>query len=162
MHLSRFRPRFTVRSLMISVVIVGLLMGASLWIVEMRTRSAAYRQRAFEFGDMTGFRLGRTVQAKNGRSVNPMDDENTYLRYAWATKLAEKYWRLADRPWLPVEPDPPPPERLPHPRPAVDCPEGIQSWGWNRHRREQVYPWWTFLWTWRQRFPAAYPRWTFP
>ena len=57
MHLSRFRPRFTVRSLMIAVAIVGLLMGASLWIVEMRTRSVAYRKRAYKFAE-TGSRHG--------------------------------------------------------------------------------------------------------
>jgi hypothetical protein len=153
MRLPRFRPRFTVRSLMIAVAIVGLVMGASLWLVEMRARSAAYRWRAFQFGSMTCTRLGHTVRAKNGLSVNPMDDENRYHKYAWAHKLAEKYWRLADRLWLPVEPDPPPPEPLAHPRVALDCPAEIQSWGWPWHR-EPFYPWWTFLWSWRgQHWP---------
>ena len=67
MRLSRFRPRFTVRSLMIAVAIVGLLMGAGRWLFEMRTRSAAYRERAFEFGSMTCIRMGfHEVRAKNG------------------------------------------------------------------------------------------------
>jgi hypothetical protein len=96
MRLSRFRPRFTVRSLMIAVAIVGLVMGASLWLFEMRARSAAYRERAFHFGSMTGIRLGsHLVRAKNGIWVNPMDDENRYLKYVWAHKLAERGRREA-------------------------------------------------------------------
>jgi hypothetical protein len=156
MRLSRFRPRFTVRSLMIAVAIVGLVMGASLWLFEMRARSAAYRERAFHFGSMTCIRLGsHLVRAKNGLSVNPMDDENRYLKYVWAHKLAEKYWRLADRPWLPVEPDPPPPERLAHPRAAVDCEAELQLSHWHR---EPLYPWWTFLWSWGgQHLPRPFP-----
>ena len=145
MHLSRFRLRFTVRSLMIVVAIVGLLLGASLWVLEMRTRSAAYRRRAGEFGDMT-YRAGSSVWTKEGRMVNFYDSENNWIRDEWAYKLAEKYSRLADRPWLPVDPDPPPPKPLAHPRKAVDLPADFRSWQWDG---KPVCPWWTFLWVWR-------------
>ena len=62
MHVSRFRPRFTVRRLLIAVAIVGLLMGAGRWVVEMRTRSAAYRKRAYVLAALrfiVGTSLGR-------------------------------------------------------------------------------------------------------
>ncbi len=149
MHLSRIRPRFTVRSLMIAVAIAGLLMGASLWVVEMRTRSLAYRSRAYDFLGMSALWLGKGGVTKDGRWVNLYDDENRYLRNAWARGLAEKYWQLALRPWLPVEPDPPPPEPLAHPRSALDCPAELQQRGpWCLWARQPVYPWWTFPWTW--------------
>jgi hypothetical protein len=154
-----------VRRLIVAVAIVGLLMGAGRWVVEMRTRSAAYRARAFEFVDMTG-RSGKAVRAHDGRWVNGFDDENSYLEDGWHRELAERYWRLADRPWLPAEPDPPRPERLAHPRPAAECPAELRSRGpsclWYN---EPVYPWWTFPWTWRNhqgRLSVFDPRWSFP
>jgi hypothetical protein len=139
------RLRFTVRRLMIAVAIVALLMGGSLWIVQMRTRSASYRQRAFEFAVMTA-RSGSGILTKDGRWVSRYDNENDWLRDAWACKLAEKYWGLSHYPWLPVEPDPPPPERLARPRPAVDLPAELQPGCWSI---DLDAPWWTFLWTWR-------------
>jgi hypothetical protein len=157
-------PRFTVRRLLIAVAVVGLLMGAGRCVVVMRTRSAAYRERAYEFGFMTTRVYGKGVQAKDGAYVNAYDNENNYLRYVWAREMANKYWQLADRPWLPVEPDLPPPEPLAHPRSAVDCPAELRSRGpWCRWLVEPVYPWWTFLWTCRHGPLTGYePRWSFP
>jgi hypothetical protein len=165
MQLSRIRPRFTVRSMMIAVAIVGLLMGASLWIVEMRSRSVAYQIRACIFMDMDPrAKMGKVGLTKDGREVNLYDNENRYLRWAWTRELAEKYWQLAQRPWLPVEPDPPPPELLAYPRSALDCPAEVTSRGpWCRWYIEPVYPWWTFPWTWRShRLGPNEPRWSFP
>jgi hypothetical protein len=167
MHLSRFRPRFTVRRLLIAVAMVGLLMGAGRWVVEMRTRSADYRERAYAFAETRGHaRLSDFfVTTKNGRVVSIHEDENFWIEHMWARELANKYWRLADRPWLPVEADPPRPKPLAHPRPAVDCPAELPSFcAWRRYSYvEPVYPWWTFLWTWRnERFSVVDPRWSFP
>ena len=145
MHLFRFRPRFTMRRLMVVVAIVGLLMGGSLWIVRMRTRSAAYRQRAFEFSLMTA-RDGGVIFTEDGKFHSKYDNENDWLRDAWACKLAEKYWRLSLRPWLPVEPDPPPPELLAHPKNTVDDENEMYPC---RGDSNLDIPWWTFLWTWR-------------
>src|SRR6516162_3210080 len=119
-------PRFTVRRLMVAVAILPLSLRAILWVVEMRTRSALYDRRAFEFAHSTA-RSGSIALTKDGREVNLYDDENDWLHDAWACTMAKKYWRLSDYPWLPVEPDPPPPERLAHPRRAVDLPEGVES-----------------------------------
>jgi hypothetical protein len=141
------RPRFTVRRLMIAVAIFAVSLGAVRWVAEMRTRSADYQRRAEEFAASTA-RLSSGVFTKDGRLVNKYDNENTWLHDAWACKLAEKYWRLSDYPWLPVEPDPPPPERLAHPRPAINLPAEHRLDCWNRSSRP---PAWTFLWTWRRR-----------
>jgi hypothetical protein len=162
------RVRFTVRRLMVAVAIVGLLMGTGLWAVRMRTLSAAYRERAFEFGGepAVGRNLDFKVITEDGEYISVHKDENYWLRREWGHKLAEKYRRLADRPWLPVEPDPPPPERLAHPRRAADCPKELRSRGPScRWYVEPVYPWWTFLWTWRnqeRRWYPVEPRWSFP
>ncbi|WP_165075798.1 hypothetical protein [Paludisphaera rhizosphaerae] len=147
---TRFRPRLTIRRLMVAVAIAALLTAAGLWIVEMRTRSAFYREKAYELNIMT-MRSGRVQWAKDrSRQVNAYDNENDWREDEWACKLAEKYWRLADRPWLPVEPDPPVPRPRAHPRSAVDLPGDYPHWGWNR---QPIFPWWTVLWTWRT-FPG--------
>ncbi len=138
-------PRYTVRRLMVAVAILALSLRAILWLVEMRTRSAAYQRRAWEIGLMTA-RSGSGILTSDGRWVGIGEDENTRLHDAWACKLAEKYWRLSDYPWLPVEPDPPPPERLAQPRRAIDLPAEMESDCWDRGSRP---PAWTFLWTWR-------------
>jgi hypothetical protein len=131
---------------MIAVAILALSLWAILWVVEMRARSAAHRRRAFDFAVMTA-RSGSLVQMSNGRWVDRYENENTRLMDAWALRMAEKYWHLSDYPWLPVEPDPPPPERLAHPRTAFELPE--KKWnGLLVGERGSRPPAWTFLWTW--------------
>ena len=143
------RVRFTVRRQMVAVAVVGLFMGASLWVVEMRTRSAAYRKRALEqLGMMTSAAAGSGTLTRDGRPVSIYDNENDWLRDAWVSELAEKYWRLSYYPWLPVAPGPPPPGPLAHPRAAVDCPVEMDR---ARAYRFADAPWWTFLWTWRPK-----------
>lgn len=141
------RPRLTIRRLMVVVAIAALLMGERAWIVEMRRRSALYRRQAFEFGVMTA-RAGSNTFTKDGRWVSRYDDENDWLRDAWACTLAEKYWQLSYYPWMPDEPDPPPPDRLDHPRRALDLPAELESGCWSRASEA---PWWTLLWTWDPR-----------
>jgi hypothetical protein len=144
--MKRPRLRFTVRRLMIAVAILALSIRAITWVGEMRTRSANYAERASRFGDMTG-RSGSAIIRSDGVRVSIHDDENTRLQDEWACKLAERYWRLSDYPWLPVEPDPPPPARLDHPRRAIDIPDWKPCGCWNRPNEP---PAWTFLWTWRR------------
>ena len=130
MRLSRIRPRFTVRRLMVVVAIVGLV----LWLVEMRTRSAAYQKIAFQFAQYPGhssrMRHAWHVKMSDGRIINYHEDENFWPQHAWATRLANKYWKLSLRPWLALagpEDCPPRPEPLAHPRPPADCPAELDS-----------------------------------
>jgi hypothetical protein len=140
------RPRFTVRRMMVGLVVIAPSLRSILWVVEMRTKSVAYESRAQSFAWMTAH-AGSGTFTSDGRFINIWEDENTWLQDAWACKLAEKYWRLSDYPWLPAEPDPPPPEPLAHPRRAIDLPAGIQTGCLSRASRP---PAWTFLWTWRR------------
>ena len=106
------------------------------------------------------------VMTKDGVLVYHYQNENYWLTREWANKMTEKYWRLADRPWLSVEPDPPR-LGLARPRLAIDCPAELRARGGSCHRYgDQFYPWWTFLWTWRNRpYPITgvfEPRYSFP
>jgi hypothetical protein len=140
------RVRFTVRRLMVAVAVAAIGFGSIAWVIRMRTLSADYRRRAKEFERLT-FRIGSTVKTPDGRLVNPHDDENNQLRNAWAWPLAARYLRLSYYPWLAVEPDPPPPERLARPRSALDLPEPDHSLA--RWYYGSPPPPWTFLWTGR-------------
>lgn len=164
MRMLRFRPRLTIRRLMIGVAIVGVLSDAGWWVSRMRARSATYQDRAYDWGSQTARMMGKGGTARDGGSVNLYDNENDYLRYAWRRSRADRYWRLALRPWMAVEPDPPPPEPVARPRPAIDCPAAIRNRGpWIRWYVEPVYPWWTFPWTWRNQRSSFYEsRWSFP
>ena len=109
------RPRFTVRGLMIAVATLAVAFGAISWVAGMRVRSAAYRQRAFEF-QMSTLRSGSMVRTPDGRWVDGWEDENDWLNDARAWRMAARYLRLSYYPWLTAEPDEPPPRLLEHPR----------------------------------------------
>ena len=115
------RPRFTVRRLMVAIAILALVFGAISWVGEMCARSAAYRRRAFGFSMLT-MRRGSLIETPDGRWVDRYNDENDLLRDAWAWRLAAKYHRLSIYPWLTAEPDAPAPQRLAHPRRALELP----------------------------------------
>jgi hypothetical protein len=137
------RPRLpiTLRQLTVAVGIIALALA-------MRRQSAAYHQRAEAYA-WIAFHHGSGVWDENGQLVDR--DPATRVRDAWAQKMAEKYWRLSDDPWLPVEPDPPPPpEALSHltatlEPPTVDAP--------NWEFRLTNPPAWTLLWTWQSSLP---------
>jgi hypothetical protein len=138
------RRRFTVQRLMITVAILAIGFGAIGWIAEMRARSAAYWLQYCELA-MSTARCGSFAPTADGRLVNVYDDENDRLRDAWAWRMAAKYLHLSYYPWLAVEPDPPPPRPLAHPRSALELPapdESVRTWV-----RDSRPPAWTFLWT---------------
>jgi hypothetical protein len=139
-------PRFTVRRLMIAIANLAIGFGAIKWIAEMRTRSAAYWRRAFEFEAST-LRSGSMDVTADGRLVNRYDTENDLLHDAWAWRTTAKYRRLSYYPWLVVEPDPPPPQRLAHPRRALELP--AQDGALRVSVLDSSPPVWTYLWTWR-------------
>lgn len=142
-------PRTSVRRMMLAVAMVGVLMGGARSLQTLRARSAEFRRRAYTFSE-----TGRECPLdciwlfiKDGDVVFDSQDENYWLAREWAAEMAEKYWRLADRPWLTVEPDPPCP-KLAHPRPAADCPPELRARGGpDREIGNRDCPWWTFPWT---------------
>jgi hypothetical protein len=141
MRMPRFR--FSMRRMMVAVVTLALALAAIRWVAEMKTRSADSRRRARDFGAMS-IHYGSGIITSDGGWVGMGEDENTRLIDRWACELSEKYWRLSDYPWLPVEPDPPPPERLARPRSGLDLPAETACSCWNRGSRP---PAWAFLWT---------------
>jgi hypothetical protein len=91
-------PRFTTRRLMVLVAVAGLAMGVAL---ELRRRSEFFQ---------------RIAQAHAERAVENLwgilgpDADSASRKYVYHNGLSQKYKRAARYPWLPVPPDPPPPE----------------------------------------------------
>jgi hypothetical protein len=100
--------RFTVRRMMVAVAIVGGILAA--WIelrrlrVEYTVRGALHAMKAniYTYGEWPHSRVifepRRPPPAPDARKV------------AYYDAMAQKWWNAAERPWLPVEPDPPDPE----------------------------------------------------
>src|SRR5689334_23196365 len=104
------------------VAILAVVFGAISWVARMRVRSAVHWRRACEFHDSM-MRNGSMVRTGDGRWVNRYEDENHRRHDEWAGRMLAKYLRLSYYPWLTVEPDPPEPEPLAHPRSALELPE---------------------------------------
>jgi hypothetical protein len=85
-------PRLTTRRLLVLVAVVGIVLGAG---QELRRRSARYREISNRHFAALGFEGSGSVWEPAPR---------------WHSAMWKKYDRLARYPWLPVEPDPPPPE----------------------------------------------------
>lgn len=106
------RARFTLRQLMAGVAIIA----AILWVVERRERFRRIAQRHgiemttictdLEFYLVACPRQGEAV-AERERLTRPLLG---FLRYHY--EMVDKYERAANRPWLPVASDPPPPPKL--------------------------------------------------
>jgi hypothetical protein len=110
-------PQFTIRRLMVLVMIAGLALGAE----SMRRRSHAYRARAAQCGQWVAVNkamigsiaLGGTnpgVSAQETRRRIEAEEKSARRRAEHYQRLESKYERAARYPWLPVEPDPPMPE----------------------------------------------------
>jgi len=136
---------------MMAVAILAVGFGAFEWVAKMRDRAAAYRRRAFEY-EMRTLRMGSMVSTTDGRWVDRYEDENDRLQDAWAWRMEAKYQHLSYYPWLAVEPDPPPPEPLAHPRGAREMPKRDDSV--IAAVRGSRPPAWTILWTWRREGSA--------
>jgi hypothetical protein len=99
-------PRMTTRRWMLAVAVVALLMG----IVGEAIRELRLARRYGEFA--RGYRFGLDLN-RGERVAIP----GGFIQSAGSPRLAdyyaEMYWkyeRASRYPWLPVEPDPPPPE----------------------------------------------------
>lgn len=96
-------PRCRIRTLMMAVAVVAMPLSA---VSICMTRAARFRQLSAEHESKT--RIGATpIVFWNGGT--PVCDQLTLLG-AWHAEMAEKYLEASLRPWLPVPPDPPPPE----------------------------------------------------
>jgi hypothetical protein len=82
-------PRFRVRTLMLLVVLVAV----PLTLLDRRARFLGLANR---HEGLIGPPPGPYAKSASPRS-------------GWHWELSNKYRRAAERPWLPVEPDPPPP-----------------------------------------------------
>jgi hypothetical protein len=105
------RPRFTIRRLMIAVVAIALILGLEAtrrrWMGASTTyhiRAEGYWRKARDASEKA-WRLALTLRSDDAPEIA----REQRLADHWGS-LMKKYRRLADRPWLPVEPDPPEPK----------------------------------------------------
>jgi hypothetical protein len=115
-RLSIHRFRWRIRTLMVLVAVVA---GATAFC-EMRRRERAYRDRAW-YHLAASHQLARDsrwhlctfgLPERQAEAIRSRESaERTALSTAaeYHRRLRAKYERAAQRPWLPVEPDPPPP-----------------------------------------------------
>jgi hypothetical protein len=101
------RARFTVRRLMVAVVIFAMAAGGWRWYAATRRREREYSDWAWRYGF-----LERGARDEARRSQRRYAYTDIKLRYFEAMRL--KYERAARCPWFPVEPDPPEPEPDPN------------------------------------------------
>jgi hypothetical protein len=99
--MKRPRVRFTVRTMMVLVAVAGLTSGVVVWHGRMRRLSALYEMRAAIY-------ITNHISWNHTREMRERKRPKS-AREKWRDEMAEKYTRAARYPWLPVEPDPPPP-----------------------------------------------------
>jgi hypothetical protein len=87
------RVRFTVRRMMVAIAVVAIYLGWSRW---MERRSERFRALWVEHVN------------KIGVISSPRPSPHEVQGY-YHLKMCEKYRAAMNRPWLPVEPDPPEP-----------------------------------------------------
>ena len=111
-------PRFRLRTLLVAVAVAAAAMEAVL----MLQRAAAYRRLAERYAERE--RMHRdsaalaTAEAEDlaergsadGASLWRDRADDNAAKAARSAELSRKYRRAAARPWLPVAPDPPPPD----------------------------------------------------
>jgi hypothetical protein len=101
------RVKFTVRRCMTAVAIVGAILGSWLEVERHRDRyldAARYHAsyvRRIGFGSLAGLHW-----INENHELLPPDW--SYAREGWHRSLMQKYRTAAERPWLSIEPDPPP------------------------------------------------------
>jgi hypothetical protein len=96
------KPRFTLRRLMLAVVIAAVVLATGAWGL----KSVSYQRRAAYHRDQLRFRAD--LPYFNDQQYSR--DFKVYIqRRGWHEAMADKYERAARYPWLCVEPDPPEP-----------------------------------------------------
>ena len=90
------RVRFTIRRLMVAVAVVAIYFGWSRW---MERRSERFRALWIDHINKVG-----EISSPKPELLRPHEVQGYYH-----LKIGEKYRAAMNRPWLPVEPDPPEP-----------------------------------------------------
>ena len=111
-------PRMTMRRWMIAVAAIGLMIGGGVRLKQRRDYFLSLAQsHQMEVASSTA--RGEALKSRFGHTSGMTTEEIMHLhgdydrmmdRADHHASLARKYERAARYPWLPVEPDPPPPE----------------------------------------------------
>jgi hypothetical protein len=98
--------RFSVKTLLVAIALVATLFG----MFARRSRALALAELHESKTMLTGWACSRTRCQRFcvDRSGNP-DSAKQIKDSEWHARLAAKYRLAANRPWLPVAPDPPEP-----------------------------------------------------
>ena len=108
-------PRFRLRTLLVAVAVVALALGAGMILQRQSIlrRTAAYHERMerVQAAKVRGIenlaRAATTPELAAETRADAMVEARIGAHHA---RLKQKYRRMSTRPWLPVAPDPPPPE----------------------------------------------------
>ena len=111
-------PRMTTRLWMLAVTVIGLMIGGAVLLKQRRAYFLLLAQsHQKEVASSTA--RGEALKSRFGRTSGMSNEEIMHLHRDYGrmtdraehhAAMAEKYRQAARQPWLPVEPDPPPPE----------------------------------------------------
>ena len=100
------RVRYTVRRMMVVVLIVAIMLAIHVTLQRRRVR----------FEQLSRYHI-QSIRIESSCSWAPYEPEESDVlsdkalwQAIWHAKLSRKYSEAARRPWLPVSPDPPQPE----------------------------------------------------
>jgi hypothetical protein len=96
------RVRFTVRRMMVAVVIAAIPLAIT---GDLFRRSVAYR-RVAALHETAAVECGMALKGARGTDIGRLLPG----RISWHARMYAKYHEAARRPWLRVEPDPPEPK----------------------------------------------------
>jgi hypothetical protein len=93
------KPRFRLRTMMILVAFAAMLLAI---VINLQRRKARFQELFSYHSVMAG--------PPRRQSFSPFPEVFVTAKGRWHHDLAMKYAEASERPWLPVEPDPPEPE----------------------------------------------------